>query len=208
MTDALFDRYLTELMDLAGVPAPVPPGDTALDRFEWQCESLLLVSAVLRREMVPDAWFEPLIRVVVHDPNPSFSRQLISPPMDLFGRETVRRKLLDRLAAGSDAERAGAARAWYWAQAGPALARGSREPVPRSPAEERAWAELRRAWRDTALQVFLSHEDIDVRRSILGGLDLRAEHYPADQRAAVARAVHIARTHPDQYLRDRVERQV
>jgi hypothetical protein len=47
-----------------------------------------------------------------------------------------------------------------------------------------------------------------VRRCILPGRFLDPDDYPDDLKDLVATAVHIARTHPDEYIRHRVERQV
>ncbi|GIG87369.1 hypothetical protein [Plantactinospora endophytica] len=62
-------------------------------------------------------------------------------------------------------------------------------------------------WLDTALQVFVANDDLDVRRCILPGLSLRVERYPEELRPMVEEAVRIART-SDDYLRHRVEHQV
>jgi hypothetical protein len=68
--------------------------------------------------------------------------------------------------------------------------------------------DLRARWRETALREFVANEDLDVRRCILPGLSLKPAHYRDDLRELVATAVHIARTHPDEYIRHRVEYQV
>jgi hypothetical protein len=47
-----------------------------------------------------------------------------------------------------------------------------------------------------------------VRRCILPGLPVSIERYRAGLHALVAEAKRIARTHPDEYLRHRVEIQI
>lgn len=109
--------------------------------------------------------------------------------------------LLEFLRHGTNPERAGAARAWYWTRA-------SQKYVENNRAEWDGLANLRAAWREAALREFISNEDIDVRCCILPGLPLSIERYPADLHALVAEAIRIARTHPDEYLRHRVEIQI
>lgn len=46
---------------------------------------------------------------------PSFCRWFVEPALYVFGRRRVLAALVDRLRTGSDAERAGAVRAWYCA---------------------------------------------------------------------------------------------
>lgn len=84
----------------------------------------------------------------------------------------------------------------------------TRTPTPASQAKLDAVADLRQEWQETARQVLLSDEDLEVRRCILPGLDLRAEHAPERLKADVAEATRVARNHPDEYLRHRVEHQV
>ncbi len=68
-----------------------------------------------------------------------------------------------------------------------------------------AVADLVSEWRETALREFVMNEDLDVRRCIIPGLPLRAGRYPADLHELVQEAVRIARAHPDDYIRHRVE---
>jgi hypothetical protein len=207
---ATFEQCLTTLIDLLGAQRP-QMGTGRRARWEWQGSARRSVAIAMRtpKDRSPlEEWFEPLVRAAVYDPNPSFNRQLIDPAMAAFGRRRVQVRLLRFLAAGTNAERAGAARAWYWTQVPLSYPAGSRTPTRESKAEYEEFADLRREFRDTSLQVFITNEDIDVRRYILPGLNLRANDYPEELRASVAQAIHIARTHPDEYLRHRVEHQV
>jgi hypothetical protein len=58
------------------------------------------------------------------------------------------------------------------------------------------------------LRQFLGTEDIQARRAILAGLGLDAAKYPAKLRPLVKRAIEIARSSDDEYLRKRVEIQL
>ena len=53
--------------------------------------------------------------------------------------------------------------------------------------------------------MFVDNEDAGVRSAIIPGLDLRQRPPDHPQRELVERALHIARTHPDEYIRWRVE---
>jgi hypothetical protein len=100
-------------------------------------------------------------------------------------------------------ERAGAARAWYWSWLPQRDGARFSEQAPQNEQHD-----LRREWRQTALRVFVDNEDLDVRRCILPGLTLRVSDYPDELHPLVAEAIRIARTHPDEYLRHRVEHQI
>jgi hypothetical protein len=207
-TSATFERCLTDLIDLLGAERPPRTSDTRRSRWEWQHLARRVIAQAMGRPPVREEWFEPLVRAAVYDPDPSFVRQLVEPALTAFGRRRVQLALLEYLRTGTNPERAGAARAWYWTQVPLTYLAGSRSPTPESKATYDAFADLRREWRETALRVFLANDDLDVRRCILPGLDLRAPHYPEELHETVAEAIRIARTHPDEYLRHRVEHQV
>jgi len=209
----LFHRYLAEVLDLIGGHLPAMLGPTDRDIYEWEHSArAAVVSAVSELTCWPEDLFDAMMRAIAHDPDPSFNCQLINPALTLAGHRRVQLALLDLLSSGTNAEKAGAARAWYWARI---LRRGeSAESVnARVCTEESEWEQgivkdLRIRWRQTALRTFISHEDLDVRRCILPGLSLNPAHYSEDLSDLVAQAVHIARNHPDEYIRHRVEHQV
>ena len=207
-TSATYERCLSELIDLLRAERPALMSDSGGAWFEWQHQARGVIAEAVRNTPVRQEWFEPLVRAAVYDPDPSFNRLLVEPALAAFGRRRVQSRLLEYLRTGTDPQRAGAARAWYWTQVPLTYVGRSRIPTPESQAEYDAYADLRRQWRDTALQVFVANEDLDVRQCILPGLDLRAEHYPKELRATVTQAIHLARTHPDEYLRHRVEHQI
>ncbi|MFD8738263.1 hypothetical protein ACFV06_25600 [Streptomyces sp. NPDC059618] len=87
------------------------------------------------RAHLPEEFFEPLLTAAVHDPDPSFCRWFVEPAVYAFGRRRVMAALLVHLRTGTDAEQAGAKRAWYCAHVplradrSPAYAPGgSRDP--------------------------------------------------------------------------------
>ncbi|WP_225877258.1 hypothetical protein [Streptomyces resistomycificus] len=91
---------------------------------------------LLERASLPEEFFAPLMAAAVYDPDPSFCRWFVEPALYAFGRRRVMTALLDYLRTGTDAERAGAERAWYCAHLplranrSPAYAPGgSRDPA-------------------------------------------------------------------------------
>lgn len=204
----LFLECLADLVRAVGLDVPAEPDRD--DRRGWQSQ----VRAALRNagsEGLPasDAAFGTLMKAAVHDPDPSFNRQFVEPALHAFGRRRVRSALLEYLRTGTDLERAGAARAWYWTALPlrlPNTRAGNGLGESRTDSEDRSV--LVRVWNETALQEFVSNENLDVRRCILPGLPLRPSAYPPELHALVETAVEIARSHPDEYIRHRVEIQV
>ncbi|MGW3286597.1 hypothetical protein ACWDR3_18360 [Streptomyces sp. NPDC001002] len=203
---ATFHPQLAELARLADVELPVP---MSYER-EWGRQARTALRNALRAaETLPEQLFDPLIRTAVLDPDPSHNRMFVEPAIVAFGRRRVLTALIAYLRTGTNPERAGAALAWYWAWA-PVRRHAGQETVPAAElrADPDALADLSAEWREAALREFTANEDLDVRRCILPLLSLVPARYPADLHDLVAEAVHIARTHPDEYLRHRVEIQV
>ncbi|MFJ6081779.1 hypothetical protein ACIQI8_10270 [Streptomyces sp. NPDC092369] len=201
-----FHPQLAELARLVDVELPVP---MSYER-EWRGQARSAFRKALRAaDTLPEQLFDPLVRTAILDPDPSHNRMFVEPAITAFGRRRVLTALIAYLRTGTNPERAGAARAWYWAWA-PVRPRAGQMHVPASElrADPDALADLSATWREAALREFISNEDLDVRRCILPLLSLTPASYPADLHDLVAEAVHIARTHPDEYLRHRVEIQV
>ncbi|MFJ2581667.1 hypothetical protein [Kitasatospora aureofaciens] len=188
-----FEQRLAAVLRLLG--AEVAPGPDYANAGRWEVHKVLA-----GRTDLPEEYFEALLAAAVYDPNPSFNRRLVEPALAAFGRRRVRTALLAWLQTGTDTERAGAARAWYWT----ALSVGDNWTA--IGADD--GASVRDAWHAAALREFVTNEDLDVRRSILPGLPLVPRAYPAELHPLVERAVEIARTHPDEYIRQRAETQV
>jgi len=86
---------------------------------------------------------EPLIRAAVHEPDPSFNRQLVAPAVAAFGRRRVQLAFIAYLDTGTAPDMAGAARAWYWTQVPLVYVGGSKTPTPESAAQCDAFSDLR-----------------------------------------------------------------
>lgn len=184
-----FELRLARLLLLLGVE--VAPGADYPGAARWEVHK-----ALAGRSELPEEYFGALMEAAVHDPNPSFNRRFVEPAMIAFGQRRVRLALLGYLQTGTDPERAGAARAWYWT----ALSVGSGRNAT---ADEGAI--VRDSWNEAALREFVANDDIDVRRCILPGLPLVPRAYPAELHALVETAIAIAQSHPDEYIRHRVE---
>ena len=194
---AVFDACLANLARM--IRADLRPADGT---HAWRSAARVAIRTGLQtRDTLDERFFEALISAGVYDPNPSANARFIRPAIAHFGRQRVQAALLEFLRHGTNPERAGAARAWYWTHA-------SRKYAQHNQAEWDGLADLRAAWREAALREFISNDDIDVRRCILPGLSLSTERYPADLHALVAEAIRVARSHPDEYLRHRVEIQI
>jgi hypothetical protein len=151
------------------------------------------VAQVFKFQPVPKRLLVPMLRAGVLERNPSFNRLFIEPCVRSLGGRRVLEVLLRYLGPGTDAEKAGAASALYWAGGNP---RGE------------GLTELRQQIRWQMLRQFVGNEDVQVRRRIIPMLRLEPGQYPDELRPLVARAVEVARSHPDEYIRHRVEIQL
>ncbi|MGA4992412.1 hypothetical protein [Nonomuraea bangladeshensis] len=203
-----FQQCLAAVVDVLGIevgPEPAPG-----DQRRWnQLARVALRKACGKGLTLSDASFDVLVKAAVHDPDPSFNRQFVEPALNAFGRRRVRSALLEYLRTGTDGERSGAARAWYWSALPLRLSHVRAETSStESPAEPDDPSALMREWRQAALREFVSNEHLDVRRCVLPVLPLWRSAYPPELHDLVDAAVSIARSHPDGYIRHRVEHQV
>lgn len=211
---AAYQALLQDLLDLLGAESPDAEGPDV--QPAWHHRARRLVGSIVTRHAeeapetapAPEELFEPLIRAAVHEPDPSFNRQLVGPAIAAFGRRRVQLALIAYLDAGTAPDIAGAARAWYWTEPTLTYRAGSDTPTTQSLAEYEAVSDLRERYHHLALRRFVTEADLDVRRCILPGLPLDQRLYPAELHELVTEAVRIARTSSDNYLRHQVEIQV
>ncbi|MFJ3882762.1 hypothetical protein ACIPW5_35600 [Streptomyces sp. NPDC090077] len=182
------------------------PGDPRT----WVSQARTALYKACRRDLIlSEESFETLIKAAVYDPDPSFNRHFLEPALNAFGRGRVQASLLGYLRAGTDVERAGAANAWYWSALPLRMPTVRAEhPTGTGPAEPDDAPTVVAEWYETALREFVVNEHLDVRRCILPGLPLGKSAYPPELHDLVDAAVAIARSHPDEYIRHRVEHQV
>ena len=84
-----------------------------------------------------------------------------------------------------------------------AFGQAIKDPAEVMPARALAYAEVRQP--GVFLKEFVTNPNVDVRRSLISRLKLDASACPQDLQPLVARAIEIARSHPDAYIRHRVE---
>ncbi|MFI7424953.1 hypothetical protein [Nonomuraea sp. NPDC049684] len=205
---ASFRQCLVAVVDLLGIE--VVPEPHSGDQRRWVQRARAALRKACRDGLtLSDASFDVLIKAAVHDPDPSFNRQFIEPALNAFGRWRVRAALLDHLLTGTDEERAGAARAWYWSALPLQLHQVRAEtPTAEGQTEPDDPSLLTQDWHQAALKEFVSNEHLNVRRCLIPGLPLWRSAYPPELHDLVDAAVSIARSHPDEYIRHRVEHQV
>jgi hypothetical protein len=148
------------------------------------------------------AWFTPLMRVAVYEPDPSFNRWFIEPTLRACGYRRVLEALIAYLEQGTNREKAGAARAFYWA-----WGLSAREDQKRFQQISDELADLGSRIRLIFLKTFVECEDLDVRRSIIPFLKLNPSMYPEEWRHLVPKAMDLAGIHPDEYIRHRIDLQ-
>ncbi len=169
------------------------------DDWRWLAEALSdserkwFVAGIFRIHSVPKRLLGPMIRAGVLERNPRANRQFIQPCVQSCGARQVLEVLLRFLETGTDAEKAGAASAMYWTLENP------RNEDLAGPGER---------VRHRMLREFVANPDLEVRRRIIPMLDLEPAAYPGELRPLIPVAVEIARSHPDTYIRHRVEVQL
>jgi hypothetical protein len=167
--------------------------------WQWLITSLddnerkWFVAEVFRFQQLPKRLFIPMLRAGVLERNPSLNGKFIDPCVRCFGAVRVCTELLTYLETGGNEEKAGAASALYWAW----------RPKP-----SEDMSELRYRIQADMLQEFIYNEDLQVRRRIIPRLELKPEYYPEELHPLIQRAIEIARAHPDEYIRHRVEIQL
>ncbi|MFE5621146.1 hypothetical protein ACFQ8S_03700 [Streptomyces virginiae] len=157
---------------------------------------------LLERASLPEKWFAPLMAAAVYDPDPSFCRWFVEPAVYAFGRRRVMAALVDYLRVGTDAERAGAVRAWYSAHV-PLRADRSPAYAPggvRDPALDES-QDIKAAWLEASLRVFAEAIDLPMRHRVLLDLPTSRAAYPPHLHELLETTVASARVHPDPHIR-------
>ncbi|MFI9307639.1 hypothetical protein [Streptomyces triculaminicus] len=108
-----FEKCLADVVRSLGLV--VAPESEEGDFRNWQHHARAALRDTCHRGLtLSEESFDVLLKAAVHDPDPSFNRQFVEPALNAFGHRRVRIALLGYLRTGTDLERAGAARAWYW----------------------------------------------------------------------------------------------
>jgi hypothetical protein len=169
-------------------------------------KSFLKTSLLVRKQWrhLPDSYFAPLMRLAIYEPDPSLNRDFIEPALRAFGYHRVQEALLDYLEQGTLREKAGAARACYWAWLPIVL-----DPRPGYEEFRRLCGEDLWIRRDVLfLTTFVEQADPHVQRAIISHLSLTSPDYPEAYQPLIPTALHLARTHPDESIRRQAEVQL
>ncbi len=189
--------------------------------WQWLTEALAcderkwFVAEIFQGYPVPKRLQAPLLRAAVHERNPSMNKKFIAPCIDSFWFRPVVQWLLDIVDNGTNAEKAGAIAALYWTQM-PEECPPDRLATALAPGYIERWKcepydtmkDLWQRQRETYLKVFIANEDVSVRREVISFLKLDESLYPDPLKPLVKQAIEIARSHPDDYIRHRVEVQL
>lgn len=176
-------------------------------------ETKRFVAAVFLRYPVPKRLFNPFLDAAIRETNPSTNRQFVQPCVDSFGHRRVNEYLLDVVEGNCDESIAGAVAVLYWANMQIAFSGKVRAyTLEHATSEFRtAYEALNDVWerkRSSYLRIFVSNQDLNVRRQIIPSLKLDENAYPDALKPLVNQAIAIARSHNDDYIRHRVEVQL
>jgi hypothetical protein len=140
--------------------------------------------------------FAPLMATAVHEPGPSFSRRFIAPALYSFGRPRVLEALVEYLRPGTDFERAGATRAWYWAQMPLSAARSTAPVQDGTQSELDASQEVLEAWYEVSMQIYAAATEMSPGRGEFGASRAaRARHSELVEGVPVGLSSHAARAY-------------
>jgi hypothetical protein len=183
------------------------------ERRKW-----FVADVAKRAELLPDEICEPMLDAAVDELDGSFSRGFVDPCTRVFGPRRVNEYLLSVLESGGDDQKTGAVSALYWAQvlvsyraaspAGSPVKLKPEDADPESLAAHQALSDVWQRKRQLFLETFVWNQNLDLRRSLIGSLNLDAGMYPDSHKPLVARAIDIARKHPDDYIRRRLQFQL
>jgi hypothetical protein len=167
--------------------------------WQWLAEALAdderkaFVAGVFKFQTVPARLLGPMVRAAVVTRSPVAGRYYITPCVKSLGARRVLELLLRYMETGTDAEKAGAASAVYYAYQN-----------PRDEEVDGLWERIR----CRMLREFVDNPDLEVRRRIIALLEMEPQAYPEDVRPLIPVAIDVARSHPDAYIRHRVEVQL
>lgn len=164
--------------------------------------ALAVRKPLLERATLSEELFTLLMAAAVYDPDPSFCRWFVEPAVYAFGRRRVMAALVDYLRNGTDAERAGAVRAWYSAHV-PLHADRSPAYGPggvRDPALDKS-RDIRDSWLEASMRVFAEATDLQMRHRVLLYLPTSRAAYPPSLHKLLESTLVSARAHPDLHIR-------
>lgn len=182
------------------------------EKGKWFAAGVIVIATSVSEKPLPEILFAPMIRAAVYEINPSLNRFFVECASNL-GKRRVNEALLDYVEFGTDFEKAGAANALYWSHIGLRFQGFPPEytkeyATPESQAEYEEFADIRIRKQALFLKEFVASTNVSVQQSIIPDLNLDPSAYPEDLKPLVNKAIEIAKTHSDEYIRHRVEVQL
>ena len=165
--------------------------DRLIQALEDPNKKMFVARILKMKPLIPSRLLGPLLHAAVMERDPSFNRFFVEPCVEELGANEVRRQLHEYLTTGTNPEKAGAARALYWARDG-----GPCDP------------DLEQQIRITTLTEFIHNNDLKVRQCLIPRLKLDPSAYPKKYHDQFVVAISIARSSEDEYIRHRVEIQL
>jgi hypothetical protein len=169
-------------------------------------------TAVLKKIRVPKNLALFALELSIQEPNPSANRWFVVPALRGLGMYEACQRLLYVMENGSNYEKAGALNAIYWAAARTNLVEEGisfKEGVEKSSPEcARLLREIQERVFRICLLEFEWNEDLDLRRSFVRWISADESKYSEELRPVARQAVEIALGHPDDFIRECVERQL
>lgn len=173
-------------------------GEHGREGRKWLVAHLAYRSPSLAPEL-----FEPMMAAAVDEPDPSFVRCFVEPPIASFGVGRVQAYLVKVLESGTPFRKANAVHAQYWL--GPVAFDGHELNSSYDPdVRERHLEELEifsDRWCELLFENFVNVDDLHLRRCIVRELDLEVDHYSETFRPLVQRARDIALGSKDEFIR-------
>ena len=167
-----------------------------------ELRKLFTAALFVEAQAMPEALYEPMVRAAVYETSPLLTQSFVEPCVKAFGAKRVFQSLIDFLEKGTNYEKAGAVNALHWASGRKTVGEwGKQKPLN----ELLALEDYRRT---LYLNTFIANPDLDLRRSIITYADLDEFTANAPVLDLIQKVVKIARTHPDEYIRHRVEVQL
>lgn len=170
--------------------------------------------AVKAMKSLDERFLMALVMGGVKEPDPSFNKQFIEPAVTRFGIRRVLECLFEVLKSGDPYQQSGAVNALYWAQE-PLVYKGDvkeftiENATPESREAYLSVADIRREISLYMLELFVATGSVRLQQCIILHLNLSKPHkYPPTHRHLFDRAVEIARSHTDDYIRHRFEVQL
>lgn len=149
--------------------------------------------AVFHRQAAPKHLATIFLQKGVNERNPSANRFFVEPAVRAMGARRVMEQLTKLLLNASENEQGGAVSAAYWV---------------RGDDGEQRYRDAHRRFREAMLQKFVDTDSTYVRQRIIPMLSLDDSDYSFDASALIAKAIEIARSHPNDYIRHRIEIQL